>query len=139
MVEVWHCRMGIRNVAKNIRGINIRVCCEFSLQGDGWRPSDTGEQAHLEDVTNPIEIYLPGSNCLLLVLYAEGSGEYAPFTSLSDTPLDLFHGALIKNMVGKSSDTCSTSPTHVVRCSIVSKIGEPDWGTPLPLIPLSRD
>ena len=54
-----------------------------------------GEEMHLKDATNPIEIQLPGSKCPIVVLLVEGCGEYAPFASSDDMLLDLAHDAAI--------------------------------------------
>ena len=111
-----------------------------------WRQKVNNHQAegrsegtHLDDATNSIEIRLPGRERFIVVLCMEGSGEHTPFTFLDDMPLDLTRGAAIVTLMNKSATERSASSTHVVSCSIASRIGEPGGYTPPAFIPLSKD
>ena len=65
---------------------------------------------------NPIEIQLPGSNCLFIVLGMEESRDGIPSALLDDLPLNLAHSSAIGELVGQPLEVCIVVPAHVVNC-----------------------
>jgi len=69
---------------------------------------------------DPVELYPPSDNHLLVVLRVKKFGEETPFTLLNDVSLDLRYGPAIESVV---SELCTTSaPRFYSRCQLPSRL-----------------
>ena len=108
----------------NIREGCVRDCRKFGLEAGSQQSPGTSERTDLKDVTDLIELQLPGSDRLFVIPRSELSGERVPLASLDDIPLDIGHHPAIEGLVSKSTNVCVTSSTHVVNRSIALRT---DW------------
>ena len=90
------------------RAVESFASCVFA--SSVWKQKVDNRQAeggsegmHLDDMTNPIEIRLPGCDCFVVVFCTEGLGEHTPLAFLDDIPLDLNGGATIVTLMNKSA------------------------------------
>jgi len=63
-------------------GRSGRTCCKFVLKSGVGTGLCSNSGTHLEDLKDFVEVQLPGSNRLLVVLHAETPGDNAPFIPL---------------------------------------------------------
>jgi hypothetical protein len=70
---------------------NNWVCAhpKFSLEAKGQQSPYRSDRTHIKDMKNPVEVQLPGSNRLFILLLVITSRDQIPFTPLDDVPLDL--------------------------------------------------
>ena len=55
---------------------------------------------------DPVEVYVPTSNRILIIPRMENSRGHVQFTFFGDLLLDLRHGSAIESVVSKSHTTC---------------------------------
>ena len=98
----------IISLVSEVLGRTVESFASGVFASSVWRQKVNNRQAegrskgtNLSDMTNPIEIRLPGRDCFIIVLCTEGSGKYTPFTFLDDIPLDLIYGAAIVTLMNK--------------------------------------
>jgi hypothetical protein len=93
-----------------------------------------GERMHFKDTTDPIEIQSPGGDCLFIILRAELSKHRKLVTPLDDVPLDLDRSPAIVGLVSGLFGVRAAALTHVVNCSIASRVS---WLSRSPCLPLT--
>ena len=72
---------------------------------------------------NPVEVQLPGSDCLIVVLLVKMSRDRISFTALDDVLLDLGHSPATESLVSISPRVGIADSADVVNCSIALRTG----------------
>jgi len=89
---------------------------QLRLKLDYERSSNRTDRTHIEDVKDPVEVQLPGSNPFFIVLCTEESRGCISPTVLDDLSLNLGHGSGIEKSVSQSLDVWMVVSAHVVNC-----------------------
>jgi len=82
---------------------HMGVYDQFGLNGNDQRQPSRSGRTYVEDKKYPVELHLPTSNGVLIILCMEQSRDRVPPILFDDPPLDLCRSPAIKNVVGELS------------------------------------
>ena len=74
------------------------------------------DRTYVEDVKDSIEIQLPASNLLLIVLRVEQSRDRISSALLDDLPLNFGHSSTIERLVCRCAHGCFSSRSQLLDC-----------------------
>ena len=123
-MHVGESGVGVRNLTTNVRIGCMRAGLKFGLEPESWRWSYTSDKTHIENMKNPVQVQLPGTDCLAVALLAKMSRDRISFTALDNMPLDLGHSPTVESLVRKPSRKAVAGSTCIVNCSIALRT---DW------------
>ena len=98
----------IRGVLLSAGNGCMLICPKLGLKAEIQRWSHGSGRTHVECMKNLVEVQLPGSDRLFVVLRVETPGDHTSLTpTLGDVLLDLRHSPVIERLVSKSHDVVS--------------------------------
>ena len=116
--------LACQHVAIDACNHRVGIYRKFGLNWTSLATSGKTDRTYIEDVKDPIEVQLPGSDRLFVVLCVKESRDRISFTLLDDLPLNLADSPVIERSVGRPLDVCMVVAAHVVNRSIAPRT---DW------------
>ena len=87
----------VRNVMTSLSDCHVRMHRKFGLKiGGQWCEHRRDCRTHFKHLKDSIEVRVPASNRVLIVLRVEKTGDRFSFPHFDDAPLDLGHGPAIE-------------------------------------------
>jgi len=110
-----HVAMHLGNHVVGVYNVVMGVYRELGLRANSEQEPHGNNGTHIEDMKDPVEVCLPGSDCLLITLRMEKLRHRIPLAVFDGLPLNLCHSPVI---VGGSFsgrfEMPTGGPTHVV-------------------------
>ena len=102
----------------NVRNSYVGVQGQLGLEGGDQRQSSKGNRTHVEDMKDPVEVRLPSSDLVLVILRMGKSRDRVPLALFHDFPFDLHYGPVVKSTVSELLKLYVVGLTHVISCFI---------------------
>ena len=83
--------MHLGNHVAGVYNIVVGIYCELGLRVNGQRLSSRNHGTYIEDVKDPVQVQLPGGDCLFVVLRMEKSRDRIPLALFFRLSLNLSH------------------------------------------------